>query len=653
MTDEAAPSGSRPAFGFVFASVLMSAVSSGLIFPILPNLIRSFFGAVSTASTAVAAEWQFIFGVTWGTMQFVAGPLLGVLSDRFGRRPVLLISLFGLSLDFLVMALAPSLPWLLVGRVLSGLTAANFATASAYVADISVPDQRAKNFGWISAGLSVGFLVGPAAAGVLATQAVHIGTFVLDPLRTPFLVAAGLCAVNWVYGLVVLPESLPAARRMGAFDWARANPVGSLSLMASRSELLPLAAINFLTQVATLVMPAVFVLFATLRYHWSLSFLGLTIAMRWRFLHPRCLRVRSAHHASSLRDLGRPLVGEDHLRAGVEDRLGRLGEGRDARGDVCRVEAAVGAMIQDVRKLSPGVNAAGVEGDATGVHGPQRHRHFVAEKHAHRGDDAVRVGRSQRKLQLGLITFGENRDVIREPLARQRQGLRLRAQRLGARPAAFVVIEEEDFGCAQRDGKTGRIEADALGVAAHHQYPGVRTRPQVRGDGAPAIRNIVGEAGERDRVETVGEADQHVVGERNPDQFRKRPTEFLTRAWGQAVCGALRVGGAAVGMTAPTGVAAPARKLEGDDDPVAGNDAGRFAGIRHDADGLMSQRERPWESWQPADDEKVQITARHRDRPDQRIGGRFDAGCGDLPPLELAGRDVGQLAHRHLILHQN
>jgi len=279
MTHEARPSGRRAAFGFIFASVLMNAVSFGLIFPILPNLIRSFFGAVSAASTASAAEWQGVFGVTWGAMQFVASPMLGMLSDRFGRRPVLLISICGLAVDFLVMTFAPSLTWLLVGRVLSGLTAASFATANAYVADISAPDQRAKNFGWIGAAGSTGFLVGPAAGGFLATHAIHLGTFALDPLRTPFLVAAGLCGLNWLYGLVALPESLPPERRMRAFDWARANPVGSLSLLASHRELLPLAAINFLNQLATQVLPAVFVLYTTLRFHWSLGFLGMTFVV--------------------------------------------------------------------------------------------------------------------------------------------------------------------------------------------------------------------------------------------------------------------------------------------------------------------------------------------------------------------------------------
>jgi DHA1 family tetracycline resistance protein-like MFS transporter len=244
--------------------------------PVLPQLIRSFFGATNASSTASAAEWQAIFGVTWGAMQFLSGPVLGMLSDRFGRRPVLLISIFGLALDFLVMAFAPTLVWLLLGRVLNGLTAASFSTANAYVADVSTPANRAKNFGWMGAAFSVGFLLGPMLGGVLATYSVHFGSLALSPLRTPFLVAAGLCAVNWVYGLLVLPESLPPERRIAAFQWGRANPVASLELLASHKDLLPLAFVNFLFQLAQQVLPNVFVLYTTLRYHWDLRFLGVT-----------------------------------------------------------------------------------------------------------------------------------------------------------------------------------------------------------------------------------------------------------------------------------------------------------------------------------------------------------------------------------------
>ena len=206
------PKGRRAAFGFIFVSVLMNAVSFGLIYPILPNLIRSFFGATNAGTTASAAEWQFVFGVTWGAMQFVGGPVLGMLSDRFGRRPVMLISTFGLALDLAVMTFAPTVAWLLLGRGLSGLV--GFSTSTAYVADISAPAERAKNFGWISAAGSAGFLVGPAAGGLLATHAIRLGAMALDPLRTPFFVAACLVAANWFYGLLVLPESLPRERRM-------------------------------------------------------------------------------------------------------------------------------------------------------------------------------------------------------------------------------------------------------------------------------------------------------------------------------------------------------------------------------------------------------------------------------------------------------
>ena len=229
MTDTVKPRGRQAAFGFIFAASVMNAVSFGLMIPVLPALIRSFYGATSSASTAAAADWQFVFGLTWGAMQFFSGPVLGMMSDRFGRRPVLLISILGLSLDFLVMAFAPSLIWLLVGRVLNGATAATFSTANAYVADISTPQTRARNFGWMGSAFSVGFLLGPTIGGFLTLHSLHFGAFTIEGLRMPFVVAAALCAINWVYGLVVLPESLPRERRIARFDWSaptrwRASP---------------------------------------------------------------------------------------------------------------------------------------------------------------------------------------------------------------------------------------------------------------------------------------------------------------------------------------------------------------------------------------------------------------------------------------------
>jgi MFS transporter, DHA1 family, tetracycline resistance protein len=270
------PRGRRPAFGFIYATAVLNSLSFGLMIPVLPGLIRSFFGAANAGATASAADWQFVFTLVWGVMQFFSGPVLGMMSDRFGRRPVLLISILGLSLDFLVMTFAPTLAWLLIGRVINGATAASFSTANAYVADIATPQNRARYFGWMSSAFSIGFLLGPAVGGALTAHALHFGGYTLDGLRVPFLVAAALCAINWVYGLLVLPESLPPERRIAAFNWRRANPVASLSLLRSHQDLVPLATINFLAQFAQQVLPGIFVLYTQYRYHWSLQFLGIT-----------------------------------------------------------------------------------------------------------------------------------------------------------------------------------------------------------------------------------------------------------------------------------------------------------------------------------------------------------------------------------------
>jgi DHA1 family tetracycline resistance protein-like MFS transporter len=278
VTAIAAPRG-RPAaaLGFIFVATALNAVSYGLMIPVLPALIRSFFGATNAASTASAADWQFVFGLTWGAMQFLAGPLQGMMSDRWGRRPVMLISIFGLSVDFLVMAFAPSLTWLLVGRVFNGLTAASFSTAGAYVADVSTPETRARNFGWMTAASSGGFLLGPPFGAILATIPAHLGPLLLDPLRTPFLVAACVCAANWVYGLLLLPESLPPERRAATFAWRAANPLGSLTLLRAHADLLPLATINFLVQLASQSFNTVFVLYTALRYGWDLKMVALSL----------------------------------------------------------------------------------------------------------------------------------------------------------------------------------------------------------------------------------------------------------------------------------------------------------------------------------------------------------------------------------------
>ncbi|KQW71319.1 MFS transporter [Phenylobacterium sp. Root77] len=251
------------AFRFIFAASVINAVSFGIMIPVLPNLIKEFTGG----DTAAASEWNVLFGAVWGVMQLFCGPILGMLSDRYGRRPILLISLGGLAIDFLFMALAPSLMWLFVGRIINGLTAASFSTANAYVADVTPPDKRAKAYGWMGSAFSFGFLVGPALGGFLGD---------ID-LRLPFFVAAALTTLNWLYGFFILPESLPPEKRVAKFDWKRANPVGSLSFLRAHNELFGLASIGFLFQLAHTVLPAIFVLYTGYRYGWTPGFMGLTM----------------------------------------------------------------------------------------------------------------------------------------------------------------------------------------------------------------------------------------------------------------------------------------------------------------------------------------------------------------------------------------
>jgi DHA1 family tetracycline resistance protein-like MFS transporter len=259
------PPESGAAFGFIFVSAVTCAMSIGIMVPVLPNLLKSFNGG----DTAAAADWSVVFFVFGGLMSFFAGPILGLLSDRFGRRPVLLVSLSGLGLDFLFMAFAPSLAWLFVGRLISGATSGVFSTANAYVADVTPPEKRARAFGWMGAAFSVGFLAGPAIGGVLGDY----------NLRLPFMAAAALTLVNALYGLFVVPESLPESKRTTAFHWRRANPLGSLRLLRSHHELLPLAAVGFLNQLANMVWPSVFVLYAGYRFGWTPGLTGIFMAL--------------------------------------------------------------------------------------------------------------------------------------------------------------------------------------------------------------------------------------------------------------------------------------------------------------------------------------------------------------------------------------
>ena len=245
--------------------MLIDVLAFGVIIPVLPHLVQEFVGG----RTDTAAYWIGAFGFVFAAIQFVTSPVQGALSDRFGRRPVILLSCLGLGLDFIFMALAPSLAWLFVGRIISAMTSASFTTANAYVADVTPPDKRAKSFGMIGAAFGVGFIIGPLIGGVLGD---------ID-LRLPFWFAAGLALLNFGYGLFVLPESLAPEHRSRRFDWSHANPFGAIKLLARYPQVFGLAAVVFIANLAHYVYPSIFVLYADYRYQWGQKEVGYVLAL--------------------------------------------------------------------------------------------------------------------------------------------------------------------------------------------------------------------------------------------------------------------------------------------------------------------------------------------------------------------------------------
>ncbi len=259
-----APAPRNAAVAFIFVTILLDMMALGVVIPVLPKLIESFVDN----DTASAARIFGLFGTAWALMQFLFSPVLGGLSDRFGRRPVVLLSNFGLAADYVLMAVAPSLAWLFVGRLISGITSASISTAFAYIANSTTPEKRAAYFGKIGVAFGAGFILGPALGGLLGDYSA----------RLPFWVAAGLSLINGLYGLFILPESLPRDRR-APFRWKSANPIGMLHLMRSNRVLAGLQLSNFFSQLAHVVLPSTFVLYATYRYGWDVRMVGITLAI--------------------------------------------------------------------------------------------------------------------------------------------------------------------------------------------------------------------------------------------------------------------------------------------------------------------------------------------------------------------------------------
>ena len=293
------------ALGFIFVTLLIDVIGFGIIIPVVPNLISE-LGHVSIPEAASYGGWLI---AAFSLMQFVFSPVLGNLSDQYGRRPVLLISLFGFGVDYLLTAFAPTIAWLFVGRIIAGIMGASFTTASAYIADVSTPENRAQNFGMIGAAFGLGFIIGPALGGVIATYG----------LRAPFIAAAIMTFINWLYGYFVVPESLKLEHRR-KFDWKRANPLGSLQFFLRYKVILGLVASIVLIYIAGHAVQSTWSYYTIEKYHWneamvgySLAFVGLMVALvqGWliRYIIPKFGQERSVYVGLSLYAVGFLLFG--------------------------------------------------------------------------------------------------------------------------------------------------------------------------------------------------------------------------------------------------------------------------------------------------------------------------------------------------------
>ena len=296
----------KAAIGFIFITLLIDVTGLGLIIPVVPKLIEDL---LHTTNISKVALFGGLLTFSYAIMQFLFAPVLGNLSDKYGRRPVLLFSLLGFGLDYLLLAFAPSIGWLFVGRIIAGITGASMTTASAYIADISTPETRAQNFGMIGAAFGLGFIVGPMIGGLLGE---------MGP-RIPFLVAAGLALLNAAYGYFVLPESLDASNRR-AFDWKRANPISSLKNLSRFPAVAGLIVSFFLIYVASHAVQSNWSYFNIEKFKWTPKMIGISLAVVGvlvslvqgvlvRFVNPKIGNERSVYVGLGLYTIGLILFG--------------------------------------------------------------------------------------------------------------------------------------------------------------------------------------------------------------------------------------------------------------------------------------------------------------------------------------------------------
>lgn len=254
----------KASMGFIFITVLVDVIGFGIIIPVIPTLLEGLLGA----GLSDAAWYGGLLVFSYAIMQFMFAPLLGILSDKYGRRPVLLLALLGLSIDYLIHAEAPSITWLFIGRILAGITGASYGVANAYVADISTPEKKAQNFGLIGVAFGLGFIIGPLIGGVLSEWGIAV----------PFYFASGMTFLNFLYGWFILPESLPPEKR-SAPDWSKTNPLGSLSFLRSqRQGMLGLVVVFFMIYVSGHSLQSTWTYITMMKYDWDEAAVGYSLA---------------------------------------------------------------------------------------------------------------------------------------------------------------------------------------------------------------------------------------------------------------------------------------------------------------------------------------------------------------------------------------